>query len=87
MTIVALAEREQLPLQELSVQAEGVAGRRPDGRFGFVRIEQTVAVTTDASTRTPPGLIAKAEETCLVAVSLDLPVQTTVELRLHAQAG
>lgn len=88
VTIAALAEREQLPLQELSVQAEGVAGSRPDGRFGFVRIEQTVGVSIDDehedAVRT---VIAKAEETCLVAVSLALPVQTTIEMRLHAGAG
>ena len=49
MTIAALAEREQLPLHGLSVKADGIVGRRPDDRFGFVRIEQTVDVTTDAN--------------------------------------
>ena len=88
VTIVALAERDQLPLRDLSVSAEGVVGRRPDGRFGFVRIEQTVELTTDAghedAART---LVAKAEDGCLVTVSLDVPVQTTVEVRALTQAG
>ena len=47
VTIAALAEHEQLPVRGLSVRAEGVVGRRPDGRFGFVRIEQTVELKTD----------------------------------------
>ena len=81
VTIAALAEREQLPLQELSVRAEGVAGSRPDGRFGFVRIEQAVAAETDDEYADAlRAVIARAEETCLVSVSLDLPVETTVEI-------
>src|SRR5512142_1435285 len=42
VTIAALAEHEQLPLHALDVQAEGIVGRREDGRFGFLRIEQHV---------------------------------------------
>ena len=41
VTIAALAEHDRLPLRALDVHAEGVVGRREDGRFGFVRIEQT----------------------------------------------
>ena len=81
VTIAALAEREQLPVRGLSVRAEGVVGRRPDGRFGFVRIEQTVELKTDHRYEgTARALVAKAEDTCLVTVSLDLPVETTVEI-------
>ena len=47
VTIAAVAEQQQLPLHDLSVQAEGFVGRRADGRFGFVRIEQTVRLQTD----------------------------------------
>ena len=38
VTVAALAEHERLPLRELDVRAEGVVGRRDDGRFGFLRI-------------------------------------------------
>ena len=51
VTIAALAEREQLPLRELSVTAVGVVGHRLDGKFGFVRIEQTVELTTRPGVR------------------------------------
>lgn len=82
VTIVAIAERQQLPLNGLSVRSEGVVGRRADGRFGFVRIEQTVTLGTDAEHQEAArGVVAKAEDGCLVTVSLDLPVQTTVEVR------
>ena len=88
VTIAALAEREQLPLHGLSVKADGVVGRRPDGRFGFVRIEQTVEVTTDADHEDAArALVDKAEDGCLVTVSLDLPVQTTVNVRALIEAA
>jgi len=88
VTIAALAEREQLPMHKLSVKAEGVVGRRSDGRFGFVRIEQTVELYTDAEREDAArALVAKAEDGCLVSVSLDLPVETTVEIRALVPAG
>lgn len=88
VTIAALAEREQLPLHGLSVKAEGIVGRRPDDRFGFVRIEQTVEVTTDADHEDAArALVAKAEDGCLVTVSLNLPVQTTINVRALLEAA
>lgn len=88
VTIAALAERQLLPLHELSVRADGVVGRRPDGRFGFVRVEQTVVVETDAEHEAAVrAVVAKAHDTCLVTVSLDLPVKTTVETRTRLPAG
>jgi organic hydroperoxide reductase OsmC/OhrA len=82
VTIAALAEREHLPLADLSIQADGVVGRRDDGRFGFVRIEQTVELETDAGhEEAARALVARAEDGCLVTVSLDVPVQTTVQIR------
>jgi organic hydroperoxide reductase OsmC/OhrA len=87
VTIAALAEHEQLPLRGLSVRSEGVVGRRPDGRFGFVRIEQMVDLKTDHRFEgTARALVAKAEDSCLVTVSLDLPVDTTVEICTPAAA-
>jgi peroxiredoxin-like protein len=88
VTIAALAEREGITLHDLSVAAEGVVGRRPDGRFGFVRIEQTVVVDVDADDEIPAAeLVATAEDTCLVTVSLDLPVETHIEIRPRVGAG
>lgn len=81
VTILGIASREQLPLQALRVEAEGVAGRRPDGRFGFVRLEQRVEIAVDAADeqRVLP-LVERAESSCLVAVSLDVDVVTAVDV-------
>lgn len=88
VTIAALAERDRLVLHGLSVKAQGIVGRRPDGRFGFVRIEQTVFLDVDAGdAKAAAELVARAEDGCLVAVSLDLPVATTVEIRPRVPAG
>jgi organic hydroperoxide reductase OsmC/OhrA len=87
VTIAALAEREQLPLTDLSVHADGVVGRRADGRFGFVRIEQTVELEIGAEhEEAARSLVAKAEDGCLVTVSLALPVQTIVHIRTPSLA-
>lgn len=82
VTIAALAEHDRLPLRTLDVHAEGVVGRRADGRFGFTRIEQSVALETDTGFEDAArALVTKAEDGCLVAVSLDLPIETTVDIR------
>jgi organic hydroperoxide reductase OsmC/OhrA len=88
VTIAALAEHAQLPLADMSVHAEGVVGRRADGRFGFVRIEQTVELVTEPEwIEKARELAVKAEQTCLVSVSLDLPVETSVEVHAAHTVG
>jgi organic hydroperoxide reductase OsmC/OhrA len=82
VTIAALADQQGVRLVNLDVRAEAVVGRRPDGRFGFSAIEQEVRVEIEGDDEVGVrALVAKAEETCLVAVSVDLPVTTTVEVR------
>ena len=88
VTVAALAEKEELPLHSFDVHAEGVVGRRPDGRFGFTRVEQLVQLETDAEhLDAVRALVVKADDGCLVAVSLDLPVETTVDVRVLAAVG
>lgn len=88
VTIAALAERDGVALHDLSIDAEGIIGRRPDGRFGFVRIQQTVVVDVDATHEMAvAAMVAKAEDMCLVTVSLDVPVETRVEIRPRVPAG
>lgn len=87
VTIAALAEHERVPLRNLDVRAEGVVGRREDGRLGFLRIEQHVELETDEGhEQAARELIAKAEAGCLVSASLDLPVETTIDVRVAALA-
>lgn len=81
VTIAALAEQKEVPLRHLEVEADGVVGRRPDGRFGFIRIEQTVDLETDpGQEEAARELVKKAEDGCLVSVSLDVPVETTLNV-------
>jgi len=82
VTIAGAAEREHVPLHGLTIGAQGVVGRRSDGRFGFIRIEQRLELTTDAEHEAAVrALVDRAEDGCLVAVSLDLPVVTSVTVR------
>lgn len=82
VTIAALADGDDLPLHSLSVRAVGVVGRRPDGRFGFLHIDQSVAVEVEAELEEAArALVAKAESGCLVAVSLDVSIDTVVDVR------
>ena len=55
---------------------------RADGRFGFTRLLLRLEVETEAAdTAEARRLAEEAEETCLVSVSLDLPVETVIEVR------
>lgn len=87
VTLTGLAERDGLELHRLAVDAEGIAGRREDGPFGFTR------VLLRAELETAPGdedrareLAVRAEETCLVSVSLALPVELAVSVHARAAA-
>jgi organic hydroperoxide reductase OsmC/OhrA len=85
VTILGRAEREQLPLLGLLVEARGFVGRRPDGRFGFVRLEQRVEIATEpGDEQRARELVEAAEQGCLVTVSLDLPVEMTVDVKVAA---
>jgi organic hydroperoxide reductase OsmC/OhrA len=88
VTIAAAAEREELPLEELSVDATGIVGRRDDGRVGFTRIEQRVRVAVPVGDEERARqLVERAEATCLVAVSLDVEVETDVTVLGLALGG
>lgn len=84
VTITGLAQKEGLPLRSLEVRADGAVGRRADGRFGFTRIEQRVELEADDGCADDArDLVARAESRCLVAVSLDVPVETTIDVHAH----
>jgi len=81
ITLAGIAERRGLPLRGLEVSGTGVVGRREDGKFGFSRMSLRVAVKTDAGQEELAREVAqKAEADCLVAVSLDLPIELEVEV-------
>lgn len=81
VTFTGLAERAGLHYAGLRVDADGVCGRRADGRFGFTRILLQFAVETDpADAEEARRLAEQAEANCLVTASLDLPVETEIEV-------
>ena len=81
VTFTGLAERAGVAFESLEVGADGVAGVRADGPFGFthVLLELRVAAAPDDVERVRE-LAAQAEATCLVSASLALPVEVTVSV-------
>ena len=81
VTFTGLAARAGLAYTRLNVDGDGVAGIRPDGRFGFRRLKLRLQLETDLATEAQARELAeKAEQTCLVSASLDLPVETVIEV-------
>jgi organic hydroperoxide reductase OsmC/OhrA len=75
VTLVAVAERRELPLHSLHVSGTGHLTARDDGRFGFVAIELTAAIRTDEHVLEAMERAAKhAGRACLVSMALDVPV-------------
>ena len=80
VTFTGVAERAGLEYAGLTVDADGGSGRREAGRVGFTRLELRLGLESDAPEEAQ-RLVEQAEENCLVSVSLDLPVETVVEVR------
>jgi organic hydroperoxide reductase OsmC/OhrA len=81
VTFTGLAARAGPPYMTLRVDGDGVAGLRDDGRFGFGRLLLQLEIEVHpADELRARELAAKAEATCLVSASLDLPVDTLIEV-------
>jgi organic hydroperoxide reductase OsmC/OhrA len=80
ITFTGLAAREQVDYSRLRVEADGVAGGREDGRFGFTRIRLRLTVEGE-DVEALLRLAEKTEETCLVSASLDLPIEVDIDAR------
>jgi len=79
VTLVAVAERRELPLHELNVSGTGHLTTRDDGRLGFIAIELTARITSDTLTLEAMERAAKhAQRACLVSMALDVPVHVEV---------
>jgi organic hydroperoxide reductase OsmC/OhrA len=83
LTLSAIAERRDVPLQGFSVVGAGHVLRRADGEFGFAVIELAVELTVDAAYEQAARRAGRAAESaCIVANALRIPVE--VELDVHA---
>ena len=79
VTFTGLAERDGLGYRNLKVDGTGICGKRNDGHFGFTRLHLQFAVETSPIDEARARALAeKAESTCLVSASLDLPVETAI---------
>jgi peroxiredoxin-like protein len=82
VTLVAVAERRDLPLHDLHVSGTGHLTARDDGRFGFVAIELTATVRTDEAAIDALERAGRyAERACLVTMALDVPVHVELTVR------
>jgi organic hydroperoxide reductase OsmC/OhrA len=82
VTLVAVLEQRDLPLRDLHLSATGHLTARDDGRFGFVAIELTATVQTDAPAMDAVRHAARyAERACLVSMALDVPVHLDLVLQ------
>ena len=85
VTFAGLDARDGLTCTGLKVEGDGVVGRRDDGRFGFTRLLLRLELETDPTEEAQARRLAEqAERTFLVSVSLDLPVETVIEVRPRA---
>jgi organic hydroperoxide reductase OsmC/OhrA len=85
VTFTGLAERDGLAYTGLEVAGNGVCSMRSDGRFGFIRLPLHLVVeAAEADAGRARALVEKAEATCLVSASLDVPVETLIDVRSPA---
>lgn len=81
VTFTGLAEGAGLAYTRLWVNADGTAGLRSDGRFGFTKLVLRFSVEVAGSDRDRARALAeRAEAKCLVSASLDVPVETEIEV-------
>ena len=78
VTFTGIAARAGLAYERLTVDSDGVCGPRPDGTFGFTRLRLRLDLETAADPAEARGLAERAENTCLVAASLDVPVEVSI---------
>jgi len=88
VTLVAIAERRDVPLHGLDVAARGRVTQRHDGRAGFVEATLHVSLLTDPGREEEAIAAAEAAERgCLVAASLDFPVRLMLDVRTSEAVG
>lgn len=78
LTARAVAKRRDVPIHALRTEATGHVQSK-DGLLHFVAIELDVLIETDSGREPDAELIARlAEEQCIVAGALDVPIRLTI---------
>lgn len=78
VTFTGIAARAGLAYDRLMVNADGFCGRRHDGNFGFTSLWLGLELETSGDPAEARRLAERAEKTCLVAASLDVPVEVSI---------
>lgn len=87
LTLAAIAEGAGVPLARLDVSGTGHVTRRDDRHFGFVVIELDATVETESEHLAEVRRAARlAEERCLVALALDVPVHVHADVTAAREA-
>jgi organic hydroperoxide reductase OsmC/OhrA len=80
LTARAAAKRKDVPIHALRTEATGYVQSK-DGLLHFIAIELDVLIETDTGRERDAELIATlAEEQCIVAGALDVPIRLTVKV-------
>jgi organic hydroperoxide reductase OsmC/OhrA len=80
LTARAVAQRRDVPIHLFRTEAIGHVQSK-DGHLHFIAIELDVLIETDAGREPDAELIARiAEEQCIVAGALDVPIRLTLEV-------
>jgi organic hydroperoxide reductase OsmC/OhrA len=88
VTLVTAARRRHVPVRKLVVRSFGDVNRRPDGRYGFIAVDLVVELETDSGQEgEAEGAILDAEQSCLVAASLETPVRVHTQVSATAAAA
>ena len=87
VTFLAVAERRNVPVRDVSVDAVGRMGIGEDGRLGFLRIDLSAYLETDPGHEEAAVEAAKrAEQGCFVSLALSIPVRLETLVRTAAAA-
>ena len=78
VTLIAIADRREIPLYALSLNAEGTVGREDKGPLGFEEVGLRVIAATDPGCEDDLCKAAvRAEDSCLVSAAVGIPVRLT----------
>ena len=89
VTLAAIVRRRTIPLLSLHVDGNGHVGPRDDGQLGFTSIELHVTAETDSADAVSQleTAIERAENGCLVAMALNIPVNVHATVTVARSAS
>ena len=88
VTLLAVAERRDVPVRDVQVDGVGRMGLRDDRTLGFLGIDLTARVETDPGREAElVELARKAEEGCFVSQAFSIPVRLETLVRVAAPAA